>query len=83
MSRAVSWAQGETCPPEKTPPKIGPATADADHVTLRAWDHFAFVRGGTISVVIVQTELTIPPPPTPARPRARMSQSMSWEGKEA
>lgn len=55
---------------------MGPATAEALHVTLSACDHFACVPGGTISVVMTQTELTIPPPPIPERPRAMMSQIM-------
>lgn len=62
--------------PLKRPPSSGPAIAEQLQVMLSAWDHFARERTATISEVIVQTRLTMPPPPIPAKARARMSQRM-------
>lgn len=62
--------------PLKAPPRRGPAIAEQLQVTLSAWDHFARDLTSTISDVIVQTRLTIPPPPTPASARAKMSHNI-------
>lgn len=52
--------------PLKTPPNKGPAIAEQLQVMLSACDHLALLSISTISAVIVQTALTIPPPPAPA-----------------
>lgn len=44
----------------------GPEIAEQLHVILSACDHFARCCISTISAVITQTELTMPPPPIPA-----------------
>jgi hypothetical protein len=55
------------------PPKRGPAIAEQLQVKLRACDHFALSRKGTISEVITHTELTMPPAPMPASAREPIS----------
>lgn len=50
--------------------------AEQHHVMLSACDHLARLRTSTISDVITQTELTIPPPPTPAKALAPISQTI-------
>jgi hypothetical protein len=61
------------------PPSSGPAIAEQLQVTLKAWDHFALLGTSTISAVMTQTELTIPPPPTPDNARAAINHFKSWE----
>lgn len=60
----------------KAPPSRGPAIAEQLHVMLSAWDQVALFRTSTISAVMTQTELTMPPPPIPAKPRAAINQVM-------
>lgn len=65
-----------TSAPLKTPPKTGPATAEAVHVQLSAVDQRARLSGRTSSVSITQTQLTMPPAPRPDRTRAKIRKSM-------
>jgi len=52
--------------PLNTPPSRGPAMAEQLHVILKACDQIARRRTSTISEVMIQTALTIPPAPIPA-----------------
>jgi hypothetical protein len=65
--------------PLNMPPRTGPATAEQLQVTLNAWDHLALLGTSTISAVMTQTELTIPPPPMPDNARAAINHFKSWE----
>lgn len=48
--------------------------AGLHELTLKAWLQWARLWTGTISDVIVHTELTMPPPPIPAKALAKINQ---------
>jgi hypothetical protein len=69
----VTLSNGEGNVPLNNPPRRGPAIAEQLQVILNAIDHFGRFCTSTISDVMTQTELTIPPPPIPAKARAEIN----------